>query len=119
MSLEVEGRIEKFIDVQKGTSKAGKEWAKQQFIVKTKDEYNNLYCFEVFGDEKVENLTKYQKVGDDVKVVFNVQTNEWQDKYFTSLSAWRIEKTNSDTPPPLQTIPASEVKTDEANDLPF
>ena len=47
------------------------------------------------GDEKVENLTKYQKVGDTVKVNFNVSTNEWQGKYFTSLQAWRIEKAES------------------------
>jgi len=58
MSLEITGKIEKFLEVQKGTSKAGKEWEKQSFIVKTEEEYNNLYCFEVFGDEKVANLTK-------------------------------------------------------------
>jgi len=92
MSLEITGKLEKFLDVQKGTSKEGKEWSKQSFLVRTTDEYNNLYCFEVFGDEKVENLTKYQKENDEVKVVFNVGTNEWKGKYFTSLSAWRIEK---------------------------
>ena len=118
MSLEITGKIEKFLDVQKGTSKAGKEWEKQSFIVKTEEEYNNLYCFEVFGNEKVANLTKYQKVGDIVKVTFNVSTNEWKDKYFTSLAAWRIEKASevvNDVPTVEQ--PKSDVSTDE--DLPF
>ena len=119
MSLEVRGRIEKFLDVQKGTGKNGKEWVKQQFIVKTDEDYNNLYCFEVFGAEKVENLTKYQKVGNNVKVVFNVQTNERKGKYFTGLSAWRIEKADGDVPAPFEKIPANEVKADEPNDLPF
>ena len=117
MSLEITGKIGKFLDVQKGTSKAGKEWEKQSFIVKTEEDYNNLYCFEVFGNEKVANLTKYQKVGDIVKVTFNVSTNEWKDKYFTSLAAWRIEKAGgviNDVPTGEQ--PKSE---DSDNDLPF
>ena len=114
MSLEITGTLEKFLPVQKGTSKAGKEWQKQSFIVKTKEEYNNLYCFEVFGDEKVENLIKYQKEGDQVKVTFNVNTNEWQDKFFTSLSAWRIEKVGGEA---AQEMPADTI--DENEPLPF
>lgn len=112
MSLEVQGKLEKFLPVQKGTKKDGGEWQKQLFLVRTTEEYNNLYCFEVFGDEKVENLTKYQKEGDDVKVIFNVSTNEWKEKYFTSLSAWRIEKVGSETPP-------VKAESEDENPLPF
>mgnify|MGYP001006956209 FL=1 len=109
--MEVTGKLEKFLPIQKGTKKDGGEWQKQSFLVKTTEEYNNLYCFEVFGDEKVENLTKYQKEGDQVKVVFNVQTNEWKDKYFTSLSARRIEKISGETT-------ATETE-EEGDGLPF
>ena len=35
------------------------------------------------------------KVGDDVKVQFNVKTNEWKGKYFTTLSAWKVFKSQS------------------------
>ena len=90
--MEITGEITKVLDVQKGTSKAGKEWVKQLFVVTTKDEYNNLYCFDIFGEEKVENFAKFNKLGDNVKVEFNVNTNEWEGKYFTSLQSWRIDK---------------------------
>ena len=93
MSLEVKGKITKFLDVESVTSKAsGSEWKKQSFIVETDEQYNNLYCFEVFGADKVEKLTQYNKVGDVVNVQFNVNTNEWKGRYFTSLQSWRIEK---------------------------
>jgi len=96
MSLEVTWKLIKFLEVQTGLSSATNEtWSKQQFIVKSEEEYNNLYCFEVFGNEKVENLTKYQKEGDNVTVEFNVKTNEYKGKYYTSLSAWKISKANS------------------------
>lgn len=95
MSLEVTGKLIKFLPLEEVESKSGTQWVKQQFIVQTEAQYNNLYCFEVFGNEKVENLTKYQKEGDNVTVEFNVNTNEYKGKYYTSLSAWKISKVNS------------------------
>lgn len=95
MSLEVTGKLIKFLEVESGESKTGTAWSKQQFVVQTESQYNNLYCFEVFGNEKVENLTKYQKEGDNVTVEFNVNTNEYKGKYYTSLSAWKISKANA------------------------
>lgn len=93
MGLEVVGKIEKVLEAKKGTSKkSGEEWISQEFVVKTGDKYNNLYCFNIFGQEKVDNFAKYNKVGDAVKVSFNVSTNEWKGKYFTSLQAWSIFK---------------------------
>ena len=111
-NFETSGKLEKFLPVESGTSKAGKEWKKQSFIVKTEDEYNNTYCFEVFGDEKVEQFVKFNRVGQNVDVDFNVKTNEWKGKYFTSLSAWKIFKAEVE-----ETAP--EVAQNEEDDLPF
>lgn len=130
MSLEVTGKIKKFLEAQTGETKSGGTWSKQQFIVETETEYNNLYCFEVFGDEKVSNLTKYQKVGDNVTVEFNVSTNEYRDKYYTSLSAWKISKAQTNNQPETSTYsapsntngfpPAPDFSnTDADNPLPF
>ncbi len=125
MSLEIKGRITLMKDVQKGTSKSGKDWQKQEFVVETDETYNNIYCFEVFGDEKVENLTKYNKVGDEVTVQFNVNTNEWKGKHFTSLAAWRIEKSEGSTTdePPVSNAPLpdapSDLTSDDDCELPF
>ena len=92
MSLQVTGKIKEILEKQTGTSKDGKEWIKQQFVLDNNEKYNNIFCFEVFGQEKVDNLNKFNKVGDTVNVEFNVSTNEWKGKYYTSLSAWKIIK---------------------------
>lgn len=96
MSLEITGTIKEFQEVQKGIAKAtGNEWQKQNYIVANNDGYQGkeqLFYFEVFGAENVEKLTKYNNVGDNVKVSFNIKTNEHQGKYYTSLQSWRIEK---------------------------
>jgi len=118
MSNNVSGKITKFLDKVTGEKKDGSgQWVKQCYIVETEDDYNNLYCFEVFGDEKVEKLNKFNKVGDDVNVEFNVSTNEWNGKYFTTLQSWRIEKANVSVAEELP--PLSEVNTKDDNSLPF
>lgn len=105
-------KITKVLDTQSGTSKAGKEWSKLTFVGETNEEYNNLYAFELFGQEKVENFNKFNKVGDIVNVEFNVSTREWEGRYFTGLSAWRIDKAQEGTQSPAQ-------DDNGADDLPF
>jgi len=94
--MEVTGKITKVLEKQSGVSKADKEWTKLSFVLETSEAYNNLYCFEIFGTEKVEQFEKYNKVGQEVKVDFNVSTNEWNGKYFTSLQAWRVWKSSDE-----------------------
>lgn len=122
--LAITGNLKTVLPVESGTSKAGKEWQKQQFIVANNDGYEGreqIFCFEVFGDEKVENLAKYHKEGDAVTVKFNISTNEWKGKYFTSLSAWRIEKAEGTATAPTAPVfePAGDLNEEDSQDLPF
>lgn len=118
-NLKVTGKITRVLDKQTGTSKDGKEWVKQQFILDNNQKYNNIFCFEVFGQEKVENFEKYNKVGDVVEIEFNVNTNEWQGKYFTSLQAWKIMKSKTDAVQDAPFEMTDEINNEQESDLPF
>jgi hypothetical protein len=85
------GRIIKITEMQTGTSKTGKEWVKQSFVVDKETEYNNEICFNLFGDYKVGMLDQF-KVGDQVEVHYNVSSREYQGNYYTSADAFRILK---------------------------
>ena len=117
--MEIQGKITKILDVEKGQKKDGGEWQKINFLVETEEEYNNLYCFEIFSVEKVANFQKYNNVGATVKVSFNVKTNEWQGRYFTSLQAWRVETIAQENPPQAAQVEALQSASDETNNLPF
>ncbi len=119
MSLEIKGTLTEFLTPQTGETEAGGTWVKQSFLVKTDAEYNNLYCFEVFGEEKVQNLTKYQKVGDTVTVEFNVNCNEYNGKYYTTLSAWKISKEANAVTVNEPVFETTAVINEVENDLPF
>ena len=110
--MKVTGKIENILETLTGTSKAtGKEWKKTSFVLKTDEEYNNLYCFEIFGEEKVDKFLQYNSKGDIVDVEFNVKTNEWKGKYFTSLDAWKVFKADNNK--------QEESVVEEESDLPF
>jgi hypothetical protein len=116
MDFTITGTIKKILEVEKGTSKAtGKEWQKQLFVVSNNEGYENreqIFCFEVFGEDKVSKLTQYNKEGDNVTVHFNISTNEWNGKYFTSLGAWKVMKADRGEI-------KSPVNTDDENDEPL
>ena len=117
MSYKESGIIKTVGGVESGTSQAGKEWKKIVFVIANNGGYEGreqLFAFEVFGAEKVDNFLKFNKVGDAVDVDFNISTNEWKGKYFTSLGAWKVFKQGVSTPPPQ---PEQVVEEDDI--LPF
>jgi len=88
--LKIKGRITSKLEVETGTSKAGKEWQKGGFVIDTGAQYNPEVCFSLFGEEKIEMLSKF-KEGDEVEVLFNISSREFNDKYYHNLDAWKID----------------------------
>ena len=88
--LKFQGEITKISEVQEGVSQKGTNWKKLGFIITTKGEYQNDVYFTVFGEEKVDNFMKYNKVGQMVEVSFNINCREYNDRYYTDLSAWKV-----------------------------
>lgn len=110
---EAKGKINLIKEVQTGTSKTGSEWSKLEFTIDTGAEWDNILCFELFGQDRVNDFNQTNKVGQTVNVNFNIKCNAWNDKHFTSLSCWKIEVLENEAQ-------SSEVETKEkTNDLPF
>lgn len=111
--FKVTGKVEKILPVVKGINKNGAEWQKLDFVIKTDDEYCNIYCFQIFGEEKVEAFNKFTKLNDMVDVKFNVKCNEWKGKYYSSLAAWSVFK--AEAAPAFEPVAVDE----QSGDLPF
>lgn len=119
MELKLTGQIKIIKEVVSGTTKGGDEWKKVEFVIANNDGYQGqeqVFCFEIFGAEKVDKFLQYNKVGDTVDVDFNIRTNEWKEKHFTSLQAWKVVKVGKDTPAPVVDEPT---QSGEDEPLPF
>jgi len=120
MDLKVVGKITKVLPPQSGTSKSGNAWTKQLFLVDNGETYNNLFCFELFKTEKVQSFNQYNKVGDNVEVDFNVNCNEYNGKYYTSLQAWKVSKADTSNMQVNEPDHVNATQTHlEENDFPF
>ena len=91
MNLEMKGKIAKVLDIQKGVSKAGKEWVKTSVILDNGNQFNPEVWFKLFGQEKVDMLKDFN-VGDDVEVLFNLSSREYNGNYYTSCDIWKMKK---------------------------
>lgn len=109
---ELKGRITKILKVESGTSKSGKEWKKQSFVIDTGAKFNPEVCFSCFGDDKLDMLSNY-KEGQAVEVSFNVSSREFNGKYYHNIDAWSIKAIQEQAKE--DDAPAS----DDTDNLPF
>ena len=117
MSLAITGKLVKALDVESGTSKAGKEWKKQSFLVDTGVQYNPEVCFQLFGEDKIEMLNHHNE-GDQVEVSFNLSSREYNGRYFRNIDAWRIENQGAGSAD-IKAAPEFNAPASEDDDLPF
>ena len=92
--LKKVGAITKIGKAKSGQGANG-TWKNIEFVIKTDDKYNNTIPFVIFGEEKVDNFVKYNKVGQIVEVDFNIASREYKDKngeerFSVSLQAWKV-----------------------------
>lgn len=88
MSLEITGRLVKIMPEQTGSGKNG-NWVKQEFVIETAEQYPKKVCFSLWGDKT--SVLKSVSQGDELKVFFNVESREYNERFYTDLRAWRVE----------------------------
>lgn len=122
MALSVKGKIEKILKPESGVSRAGNEWTKQEFVIETEEQFPKKVCFTLFGDKT--SLINAYTVGEEVEVSFNIESREYNGKWFHNINAWKVDKTSAENLPEMppefsiSDIPP-EPEEDPANDLPF
>jgi hypothetical protein len=88
MALDITGKIVKVMPEQSGAGKKG-TWVKQEFVIETAEQYPKKICCSAWGD-KVETLRSFNE-GDVVKVSFNLESREYNERWYTDVRAWKIE----------------------------
>lgn len=113
-----------FTDIQKGTSKSGRPWQKKIFAIEFMEgTYTKHLAFELFGEDKVNN-NPFKK-GQTVTVSYNVESNEYNGRWFTTCLAWRVTPfdPNSTSAQPVMTqislSDAAAANQGDNSDLPF
>ena len=85
--MEITGKITYVLPERSGTSARG-EWKAQSFVVETEDNYPRKMVFDVFGAERLQTFNI--KVGDKVKVSFDIDAHEYQGRWFNNIRAYDV-----------------------------
>ena len=87
------------LKVKNAEQKVSEKFKKREFVLTdNSSQYPQHVLFQLTQDRC--NLIEGYKVGDEIKVSFNLRGREWQNpqgeiKFFNSLDVWRIEGVNS------------------------
>ncbi len=122
MAMELTGRVIKLLAEQTGTGTNG-EWKRRDFVVETDDQYPKKACFSAWAARvaDVANLNE----GDKVKVSFDVNSREYNEKWYNDLRPWKIEKVGEGSAPaapagqPVSEGDAFAAGPEAGDDLPF
>lgn len=120
MSMELKGKVVQLLPQQSGMGKKG-PWKKQEFIVETQSQYPKKVCLSLWGDK----IDQYSvTAGDLVTVSVDLESREYNGRWYTEARAWKLEKSGSggerNTADPIGDEPFNTGSTAaSADDLPF
>jgi len=86
--MDISGKIIAVLPIATGQGKNG-TWRSQDYVLETADQYPKKVCFNLFGD-KIDQFPI--AIDDQVNVSFDVESREYNGRWYTTIRAWKIEK---------------------------
>jgi len=118
MAMELKGKVIQLLQPQTGMGKKG-QWKKQEFILETQAQYPKKVCLSAWGD-KIDQFNL--SVGDMVNVSVDLESREYNGRWYTEARAWKLEKGSDNgsfsAPPPTEE-PYAVDNGSASDDLPF
>lgn len=121
--MEITLQIKQVLPIQEGIGRNGNAWKLQPYVGETNDTYPKKVYFEVFGESLMERA--HANEGDFVTVSIDIESREFNGRWYTSIRAWKIEPAAPAAQPvqvkPKAAEPVPEIPgADEASsELPF
>ncbi|MBQ3555601.1 MAG: DUF3127 domain-containing protein [Bacteroidales bacterium] len=115
--MEVKGKVVTVLPQQSGTSQAGNQWKKQEFVIETHDQFPKKICLTLFGD-RVDQYPIAQN--DEIVASIDIESREYNGRWYTNVNAWKIEKATAEAAPAPQPAPVPSFEPQsEVDELPF
>ena len=97
--MEISGTVISVLPTKTGKKTNGGEWKKQVYVLKTNGEYPKHICFEVWNDKITQfNIEK----NDFVVASINIESTEFNDRWYTNIKAWKVIKKQEKKPQPVE-----------------
>ncbi len=116
--MEIEAVVFKVLEPVKGVSAKG-EWVRQEVIFDQPSDFNRKVCISFWGDKAQEVATF--KVGEALTLSVNIESREFNGRWYTSLQAWKVARKQAEQAPEMPPMPefAPAEESEPVDDLPF
>ncbi|MDR2972508.1 MAG: DUF3127 domain-containing protein [Bacteroidales bacterium] len=113
--MEIIGKLIQKMPMQSGISKTGNSWQKQEFVIETLEQYPRKVCANLWGERTA--VLETLNIDDKVVMTFDIESREFQGRWYTDVKASKIEPVTSS---PIQAQQAQQVTqtATPANELP-
>ena len=101
--MDIVGKIIQVLPLQEGVSKTGNPWKVQSYVLETQEQYHRNVCFEIFGEERIKNNPC--NIDDLVTVSFDIESREFNGRWYTSIRAWRVQQGDMTSAQPAAAAP--------------
>lgn len=92
--MEIQGKVVAVLPKQSGTSKAGKAWEKQEFILEYQEGgYNRKLNITAMSDK-----IGLVNTGEEVKAHFIIESREYDGRWYTNATLQGVEKFTQSVP---------------------
>lgn len=99
MDIQLIGTIVRVFPLASGVKRDGGEWQKQEYLLSVEgDNFPKNVCFQVFGEEKIKELGLQEN--ERVRVHLEIQSREYNGRYYTHIDCWRVDRNNDAQPTP-------------------
>lgn len=89
--MEIQGRVIAILEpLRFVSSKNGNEYVTTVFVIETPGQYSKKVAMKVMGEDKFKQMGIV--MGGTYNVSFDVESREWQGKWFTECQAWRTQR---------------------------
>ncbi len=85
--MQLTAKLSAILPEQTGAGKNG-PWKKQDIIVETDGQYPKKVCISLWGEKFDRNLLS---VGNKLTISFDIESREFNGKWYTDVKAWKIE----------------------------
>lgn len=111
--MQITAKLVQLLPLQQGQGKNG-TWKKQDVIVETEGQYPKKVCISIWGDKIDQRVLQ---PGNMLKIDFDVESREYNGRWYTDVKAWKVEGAGAPSSAPAQDyypdMPPGE------DDLPF
>ena len=109
--MEIKGTVIQKTGLETGTTKTGNSYKKQFILIETQETYPKKVYIQFWGD-KTDALSNVY-AGAIVTVSVNIESREFNGKYYTDVSGWKVNMESAPQPQPQQAQQQQPAQTKE------